>query len=214
MQKIMLISLCLIFTGCLSNKNDSIFVNDDNVIFYFKKDTAILYINRSVKPAVFSKNDYLYCLSESSVIGCYDRNRRDYEICLNISKSDQSGIVILSSDSCANETMLLSNNVFYDIDNKILQFQWDSVKIKYNYSEQTKEIILHRKEIADFKTDKHPFTIHEEIYFICNLDYGVFYAESTNENPVNLTVYLNGEIIKQYEGNVIPVALRSVFNSE
>ncbi|MBK9150429.1 MAG: hypothetical protein IPM26_05275 [Saprospiraceae bacterium] len=211
MQKIVLLSLYLIFTGCLTNKNDSILVNDDNVILYLQKDTAMLFSLRSVYPAVFLKNDYLFCLEKSSVIGCYDRNRRDYEVCLNISKSDQSSIIIQCSDSCAKQTKLLSNNVFYDIKNKIRQFKWDSVKIQYNFSDHTKELILHSKEIADFKTNKHPFTVHEEIYFMYNLNYGIYYAESTNENSISIAVYSKGKVIARYEGNVIPVALRSVF---
>lgn len=201
----------LLFSGCISNNTDTILVNDNKSILYFTKDTAILYSKRSVFPAFFSKKDYSYCMNESSKIGCYDINRRNYEVCLNLSKINYSGIIIQSRDSCANQNIHLSQNEYYSINKKIRQFNWDSIQIKYDFYDKTKDKLLNRNEIAGFRANNHPFTIHEEAYFMCFLDYGVYYSESTNENPIILTVYSKGKEIKKYEGNVIPVVLRSVF---
>lgn len=211
MQILIFIFVIIVFSACKSNYNGSILISDDQAILFIKNDTAIFYYPKSIFPAVFTKKGRSYCLKESAKIGCYDINRRNYEVCLNLSEINSSGYIIQSKDSCINQSRYLSKSAYYPVHKNIRQFQWDSIHIRYNDAENRKDFVLTQNETASYNAERHPFSIQEEAYFMCNLNYGVYYSESTNENPISLSIYSKGKIITQFEGNIIPVAIRSIF---
>ncbi len=188
----------------LSNNSDCIAIITDTTVAYFQKRTIIPNIFQ-IKP-----DTEIYCSNKSTEIGCYDRNRQDYQMCTKVKQISNETRIITSSDSCTRNNLSLNDSLFHKINFNGDYFTWDSIRIQAEFDEYINDITYQRRDIAKKQAKNHPLTLEEEVFLICSTNIKLYYLETHDDYPIKIDIYHKDKIIKNSEGNILPLLYQSL----
>jgi len=211
-QIIFLVFLHLLINSCrpqehkvvLSNNSDCIAIITDTTVAYFQKRTIIPNIFQ-IKP-----DTEIYCSNKSTEIGCYDRNRQDYQMCTKVKQISNETRIITSSDSCTRNNLSLNDSLFHKINFNGVYSAWDSIRIQSESDEYSIDSTYRRKVLTKIRAKNHPLTVEEEVFLMCTTNIQLYYLETHHDYPIKIDIYSQGKVTKHLEGNWIPILYQSL----
>lgn len=203
----LLISVLII--SCKNKDERLIFFNkEDQTVFAIENNKMQIFYNSFHYPIHFSRQpNSLFC-GESNVFGCYDLNRKSYDVCIGFNQLSSELYKLTNGDSCVNNISYLSK-AFQKLDLRENEITWDSIIIHYKDNIEKKYIIPFQD--ASFKAANHPFTIKQEVSLMINERFSLATSLATNENQIDVSVFQGKEIIFKMDGNLVLPIFKSTF---
>src|SRR5690606_34548607 len=142
-----------------------------------------------------------------------DSNRNSYQSCLHLESRDNNELSVSSMDSCTDNRLNNDGRKFMKVHFSDNNVAWDSVKVSVSDYITTKVRTIRFSEAQNIKYKDHPFTAGQEIYFLCNTNFGPLLSESSKHIYYKLEVFYKGQRILLKEGDILPSIFKSILTT-
>ncbi|MBK6365092.1 MAG: hypothetical protein IPL63_19025 [Saprospiraceae bacterium] len=208
----MFIIISFIFlNGCQLIQNHETYMNKNGLVIYHPADSVIVFYPNTPFKVVFIKSQTKgqFCV-DSYHLACYDNNRNTYKSCLFLEPTSKHEIKVSSDDSCTNIRINDDSGKFIRIPFEGNKVQWDSIRVSVSDYITTNVRTIGFTEARNIRYNNHPFTAEQEVYFLCNSNFGPILAESSKHVYYKFEIFYKGNKIVMKEGDILPSIFKSL----
>ena len=199
---------------CTSIQKDPAYINDQGVVVYHTPDSLFVFYPNVPFNIIFIKSSSYdaFCV-DSYLMACYDNNMNSYQSCLFLESQGKHELTVSSVDSCTEYRFKNNGRNFMKVHFNHNHIAWDSVRVSVSDYTNTTIGNIRFSEAENIRFKDHPFNAGQEIFFLCNTNFGPFLSTSTKHIYYKFEVFHKGRLIMLKEGDILPSIFKSVLSA-